>query len=318
MDFRCRDSSRFALHHSRMTDFNDTCLRTLCDNWKTWWCLIDCKEKYSNIKHYLDDCGFYLFVYLQHSNTKQSSQFDQHCNLFNKISLLWLRMNNKRWQMKRKHLCTHQCNCINCLNIKWAYRFLFICRVLGVLYTRISQPVLSIFFIWFCFVLFVRILSPYFIHYSNIYSWNVHHRTTFNGTGVFCCHLISFLHYHCHYFYGGRTFCSSLWAVLFSYPLAISIFYLPPSISRPASMPPFHIYLFSILYFHTRPMLVFRLCSHISIWYHHIDRILNIPSSITYTLISYLICSFSIPNRTHFATYTYIRRNGKQFMIQIK
>lgn len=101
-----------------------------------------------------DDCGFYLFVYLQHSNTKQSSQFDQHCNLFNKISLLWLRMNNKRWRMKRKHLCTHQCNCINCLNIKWAYRFLFICRVLGVLYTRISQPVLSIFFIWFCFVLF--------------------------------------------------------------------------------------------------------------------------------------------------------------------
>lgn len=154
MDFRCRNSSWFALHHSRMTDFNDTCLRTLCDNWKTWWCLIDCKEKYSNIKHYLDDCGFYLFVYLQHSNTKQSSQFDQHCNLFNKISLLWLRMNNKRWRMKRKHLCTHQCNCINCLNIKWAYRFLFICRVLGVLYTRISQPVLSIFFIWFCFVLF--------------------------------------------------------------------------------------------------------------------------------------------------------------------
>lgn len=23
-----------------------------------------------------------------------------------------------------------------------------------------------------------------------------------NGTGVFCCHLISFLHYPCHYFYG--------------------------------------------------------------------------------------------------------------------
>lgn len=36
-----------------------------------------------------------------------------------------------------------------------------------------------------------------------------------NGTGVFCCHLISFLHYPCHYFYGPfvlhlrHFFCSS-------------------------------------------------------------------------------------------------------------
>lgn len=43
-----------------------------------------------------------------------------------------------------------------------------------------------------------------------------------NGTGVFCCHLISFLHYPCHYVYGPFVFHLSFFlAILLLAPLTI-------------------------------------------------------------------------------------------------
>lgn len=45
---------------------------------------------------------------------------------------------------------------------------------------------------------------------------------------------------------------------------------------------------------------------------------LNILSPTTYTLISHLICSFSIPYRTHFATYTYVCVRERTFDVMVK
>lgn len=49
-------------------------------------------------------------------------------------------------------------------------------------------------------------------------AWNAKH----NGTGVFCCHLISLLHYPCHYFYGPFVLHLSFFSLFF---FSSSLFY---------------------------------------------------------------------------------------------
>lgn len=53
-----------ALHHSSVTNFNDSCLWTLCNNWKTTRCFITCKKE-KNQKNM-------LFIKMEKPYTRQT------------------------------------------------------------------------------------------------------------------------------------------------------------------------------------------------------------------------------------------------------
>lgn len=95
------------------------------------------------------------------------------------------------------------------------------------------------------FLLSLCQFSMYFIsfHFISLLKRLPEMCTTFNGTGVFCCHLISFLHYHCHYFYGNALF-------VLHFELFFLCFFPLVRLYTALTLP-----LSNSIFSHTRPML---------------------------------------------------------------